>query len=186
MAGKRMWLISLALLVGASSASDWVLDTLAPSTDSSYASGHTGLGIRLIPLLLAVCAVAAGAALVLDFRASATVSFHRRTFAFLPALVFAAQEHIDYVAGGGRHPWTLMLHWSFLFGVLIQLPLMLALYLLARMLIRAVKRVLARRRTALRAGSVVVASPLSDLLLPRRARPPRDARVDRGPPLPSF
>jgi hypothetical protein len=188
MVGRRTWLTALPVLVATSEFAQWLLDRVAPA---AYMNGstfdHAEFGVGVLPLLRAVTFVAAAAGLVLDVCEPATASFPRRMFALFPLLVFVIQEHIEYVVVHAGRQWDASIHWSFLAGLLIQLPFVLAAYVAARFLIRAAVRVLRRRKAEVADDrTILVAFRPVDLALPRRARPLRDARLDLGPPLPSF
>jgi hypothetical protein len=188
MVGRRAWLVALPLLVAMSEFGQWLLDRVAPATYMNGSSfDHAEFGVGVLPLLLAVVFVASAAGLVLDVREPATASFPRRMFALFPLFVFVIQEHIEYVVVHAGREWDASIHWSFLTGLLIQIPFVFAAYFAARFLIRAAARVLRRRKAEVGADhTILVAFRPVDLALPRRARPLRDARLDRGPPLPSF
>jgi hypothetical protein len=168
MVGARAWLVTLPLLVAASELGQWVLDRVAASTGESALFDHSPLGAGALTLLLAVAFVAAGAGLLLDVRRPASVTMPRRIFAVLPLCVFVVQEHMEYGIGHGSLPWAVGFHWSFVAGLLIQLPLVLGGYALAR---RAQSR------------DLVVHKLVEACALCRRARPLGDARFNRGPPL---
>jgi hypothetical protein len=178
-------LVALPLLVAMSELGQWVLDRVAPSTYMSGSSfDHAEFGVGLLPLLLAVIFVAAAIGLVLDVCEPATASFPRRLFALFPPCVFVIQEHIEYVVGHGGRPWRASLHWSFLAGLLIQVPLVLVAYWAARLRIRVAAKVLGQRRAeAWGQSRILNAFEPVDLARPKRARPLRDARFNRGPPL---
>src|SRR5262245_5928184 len=183
MVGARAWFVTLPLLLAVSELGQWLLDRFAAATGEAELFDHAPLAIGMLPLLLAVVFVAAGAGLLLDVRRPATVAMPRRIFALLPLCVFVVQEHMESVLAHGR-PWTVALHWSFLAGLLIQIPLVLGGYAVAKLLIRVATRVLRRRRSVAGPGARVVLVPrLEARALLRRARPLGDARFNRGPPL---
>lgn len=183
MVGRRAWLVALPLLVAVSALSQLVLDRVAASTGETELFDHTPLSAGMLTLLLAVVFVAAGAGLLLDVRRAASVAMPRRIFALLPLAVFCVQELIETVLAHGT-PWSMALHASFLAGLVIQLPLVVAGYAVARLLIRVATKVFGRRTTAVRPASRVPVLPrLEGRALPRRARPLGDARFNRGPPL---
>jgi hypothetical protein len=185
MVGARAWLVTLPLLVAAAELGQWVLDRVAASTGESALFDHSPLGAGALTLLLAVAFVAAGAGLLLDVRRPVSVTMPRRIFALLPLCVFVVQEHMEYLIGHGSRPWTVGFHWSFVAGLLIQIPLVLGGYALARLLIRVAAKVFGGRETALRAQprDPVVPRLVEACALCRRARPLGDARFNRGPPL---
>ena len=183
MVGARAWLVTLPLLVGASELGQLMLDRFAASTGETELFDHSPLSTGMLPLLLAVAFVAAGAGLLLDVRRPATVAMPRRIFALLPLCVFVVQDHMESVLAHQK-PWTAALHWSFVAGLLIQIPLVLGGYAVARLLIRVATRVFGRRRTVVPSRSRLLSVPrLEARALPRRARPLGNARSNRGPPL---
>jgi len=183
MVGARAWFVTLPLLVAASEFGQWLLDRFATATGENELFDHSPLAIGMLPLLLAVVFVAAGAGLLLDLRSPATVATPRRIFALLPLCVFVVQEQIESALAHGQ-PWTVALHWNFLAGLLIQIPLVLAGYAVARLLIRVAKRVFGRRGTFVRPSPRVLVVPrLEARALLKRARPLADERFNRGPPL---
>ena len=176
-------MVTLPLLVAASAVGQLLLDRVAASTGEAALFDHTPLSAGTLTLLLAVTFVAAGAGLLLDVRRSASVAMPRRIFAVLPLCVFVVQEEMETVLAHGQ-PWAVAMHWSFLAGLLIQLPLVLGGYALARLLIRVAARVLGRRQTVVRSGfRTTIAPRVEAVALSRRARPLADARFNRGPPL---
>jgi len=134
-----------------------------------------------------VGAVAVAAGLLLVARRPATVSFPRGVLAVLPVCVFVVQEHLEYLLGHGSRPWTVSLHWCFLVGLAIQVPLVLAAYATARLLVRVAVRVLGRGTADVPARRTILAVrvPSAPALL-TRARPLGDARFNRGPPIPAV
>jgi hypothetical protein len=75
------------------------------------------------------------------------------------------------------------LHWAFAVGLLIQVPLVLAAYLAAKLLIRAAHRVFRRGAEVSDEPRALSVPSLPELRLSKRARPLGDARFNRGPPL---
>ena len=182
MVGARAWFVTLPLLLAVSEFGQWLLDRFAAATGEAELFDHSPLAIGMLPLLLAVAFVAAGAGLLLEVRRPATVAMPRRIFALLPLGVFVVQEHMESVLAHGR-PWTVALHWSFLAGLLIQIPLVLGGYAVAKLLIRVATRVLRRRGPVGAPSALVAVVPrLEARALLRRARPLGDARFNRGPP----
>ena len=122
--------------------------------------------------------------MLLDVRRPVSVTMPRRIFALLPLCVFVVQEHMEYLIGHGSQPWTVGFHWSFVAGLLIQLPLVLGGYALARLLIRVAAKVF---------GGASLFSERNPATWSCRtsSRPVRcagalasgDARFNRGPPL---
>jgi hypothetical protein len=107
-------------------------------------------------------------------------------FLFIPTLGFVLQEHIERFLTSGVFPWWTVLEPSFWRGLVLQVPLGLAAYLVAAVLLRTatvVAGVVARR-----AADVVVRRRRSRprrpglVVLARRA-PLAGLAADRAPPL---
>jgi hypothetical protein len=90
---------------------------------------------------------------------------------------FVVQEHVEGLAHTGELPWLLDSR-AFVVGVLLQVPLALLAWGLARHLLDALAEPGASRPRLPRFLSVVVAAPVSDVR-PAEAVP----RPGRGPPL---
>lgn len=108
-------------------------------------------------------------------------------FLFIPMLGFVLQEHIERFLTSGVFPWWTVLEPSFWRGLVLQVPLGLAAYLVAAVLLRTatvVAEVVAARRPA----RVVVRQRRSRprrpglVVLARRA-PLAGLAADRAPPL---
>ena len=97
-------------------------------------------------------------------------------FPFLALSAFAVQEHLEQLVHTGELPW-LLTRPSFLLGLVLQLPLALAAWAVARRLLRALDAS-PRRVRLLPAVSIVVALPAIVERLDRAAVP----RAARGPP----
>jgi hypothetical protein len=187
MVGLKAWVVVLPSLVAASELGQWLLDKLVPPGAGARAFDHSPTGSGVLPLLLSVTFVAAAAGLLLDVRRPSTVSVPRRIFALLPLCIFVAQEHVEYIMGQGERPWTVSLHWSFAVGLLLQVPAVLGAYVLARLLIHVAARVWRNRDSDVRAApGVLVVSRPTVRTLPTQARALGNARLTRGPPLPSV
>jgi hypothetical protein len=107
-------------------------------------------------------------------------------FLFIPEVGFVLQEHLERLVMVGRFPWWTALEPSFWRGLVLQVPLALAAYLVARILLRAAAVVadvvVARgRRTVVREPRLRTLRPPL-VFLPRR--PPLAAiAAGRAPPL---
>ena len=184
MVRARAWLVIVPILLVGSEFGQWLLDLFAPASyKGADVWDRAGFGLRLVPLLIAATAVLIVAGMLLLSRKASSASFPRRVLAAAPLFVFAVQEHLEYLLGGGARPWSVDMSWAFWAGLLLQLPLIVVSYLVARVLIRVAVR-LPRRRPPVTLGpatSLPVAPP-NEFALPVRARFAADARFNRGPP----
>jgi hypothetical protein len=110
-------------------------------------------------------------------------------FAVLPLLMFTIQEHAERFVHTGQFPFGAVLEPTFLPGFWLQVPLGLAMYLVARAVLRLAKglgRILAGATPAEPIDAPAPARlSLAPCELPRiRALALR--RAGRAPPLPSF
>jgi hypothetical protein len=108
-------------------------------------------------------------------------------FLLVPVLGFAFQEHFERLVLGGNFPWWTVVAPSFWRGLVLQFPLGLIAFLIARLLLRTAEVVadgmaaryegwpVTRRRATVGRRPTLV-------LLPRRA-PLADAAAGRAPPL---
>lgn len=108
-------------------------------------------------------------------------------FLLIPELGFVFQEHLERLVATGAFPWWAWQEPSFWRGLLLQVPLGLAAYLIARLLLgtaAAVADVLAARRhgRAVLRVRIVIGRPPAPVFLPRRA-PLAGRAADRAPPL---
>jgi hypothetical protein len=186
-----VWLLVIPLMVAGSQVAHWLAYRIAyPDAHVRLrvlgASGHgylayapLALGIGIALELVAFASVAHDVARRRPRRAVAPWAF-----ALLPPLGFALQEFSERWLAGSPFPWWMALQPTFRLGLLLQLPLALAAYVLARVLLRLAEEVgvvlqrplgirpvreLARRL----ARQVELVTPLS---LVR-------GRSERGPPL---
>jgi len=177
----------LPLLVAGTQGAASLLDRFAPSSYENvelFSRGNASHG--LLPVVVAL----GGAVLVYAVCCVATSAPARRrhpgwTFACLPPLVFALQEHVEYVAGHGHIPWLLAANPVFLAGLLLQAPFAIAAYALARALLDVAVAIAERRfsaRAALRRRPPICTRPGGSRLPSRLFVGGR--RLTRGPPRP--
>ena len=182
------WLAALPLMIGGSQLGHALAYRIAyPQAHvrvlQMVATGHSYF--TRLPLVLA----AAGACLLVSLAAAAADAARGRparplpvwAFALLPPLAFALQEVLELSLHTGTFAWRAALAPTFVPGSLLQLPVALLMYVVARALLRAAERIglalrrppaRARVRTAFRAAR---SAPVARLLAGRRlARaPPR-------------
>jgi hypothetical protein len=127
------------------------------------------------PQLVAVIVTIALGALALSSRSPRTRLW---PFPALALLGFVAQEHVERLLHTGQLPW-LGSHPAFLVGLALQLPVALAVWVLARFLLRAVSEKAPRRAPPRVPGLVLVLEPV----VPSRSTGrPRLAAAARAPP----
>ncbi len=183
----RIWLVVLPLLAICSEGAHSLLGIFAPGgyQGAELFGGSFGKE-ALLPLLLALAVVMLVGGLV---AASADGRSRRASctaIAALPLVAFAIQEHVEYAIGHGGMSWTLAAHPAFALGLALQLPFAVAAYVAARLLL-VLAKVVAVRLSApqrLRIEIRLFSAPAPGETRPRRGRPLRDARFNRGPPRP--
>ena len=110
-------------------------------------------------------------------------------FLFVPELGFVLQEHLERLFASGVFPWWAALEPSFWRGLVLQVPLGLAAYVVATVLLRTAS-VVAEGVAARRDGGAVVVRTASTswrpvtVALPLLA-PLASRAADRAPPLPA-
>jgi hypothetical protein len=153
-------------------------------------SGHGYLAYAPAALgFLGAAQLIAFVAVVLDrVRGRPVRNLPASVFLFVPALGFVLQEHIERFMTSGVFPWWAVLEPSFWRGLVLQVPLGLAAYLVAAILLRTAS-VVAEVVVARRAARVVARRrllrarrPARVVVLPRRA-PLAGLAADRAPPL---
>jgi hypothetical protein len=104
-------------------------------------SGHDYMAYS--PLGLAVCSVLVGIGLLSEMRLLLGGRGRRPPthpaalpFAVLAPSIFVLQEYFERLAHDGAVPWGAALESTFLVGLVLQLPLALAAYISARLLLR--------------------------------------------------
>jgi hypothetical protein len=154
------------------------------------ASGHAYLAYA--PGALAVCCVLVVLALagelghLLSARGAAPSRPSASSFAVLAPAIFVCQEHFERLFHDGVFPWDECLQPAFVIGLVLQLPFALSAFLLARLLLRAVRSLGALLSTSRRSRALAfVLRPCAHFVVPRV---PALALGygSRGPPLPSH
>jgi hypothetical protein len=106
-------------------------------------------------------------------------------FAALPPATFALQEHLERLIHDGAFPFGAVLEPTFMIGLALQLPFALAVYALARLLLRAAERVGGSLRAM--PQQHVVGLPgqvwLPEMFLLPRLAPIAAGSSGRGPPV---
>lgn len=135
------------------------------------ATGHAYLSY--LPLALAVCSMVVLVALALETRSlvrgRTAAAPSARAFALLAPGIFAFQEYFERLMHAGVFPWDAWLEPTFVAGLLLQLPVAFATYLLARLLVgvvRSLGRLLAHP-PRLRLPVAPVCRPVVPLARPR-------------------
>ena len=142
------WTLAVPLMLAGSQAAHalayvWVYPQAHARLRVLVATGHGYL--TWLPLLLAL----GGAAALVALAATAVDAARGRParalpalgFALLPPLAFVLQELLELSLHTGTFAWHALLAPTFLPGLLLQLPFALAAYLVARLLLRAARRV---------------------------------------------
>lgn len=187
------WALAVPLMLAGSQAAHalayvWVYPQAHARIRMLVATGHGYL--TWLPLVLALggaAALVALAATAVDAaRGRPARSLPALGFALLPPLAFALQELLELSLHTGTFAWRALLAPTFLPGLLLQLPFALAAYFVARLLLRAARRI-GRALTVRPPRPIVFAFLVSSHA---GALPPRPgvagARLaKRGPPLPA-
>jgi hypothetical protein len=190
---SAVWLLTLPLAVVGSQLAHALAYRLVTSdeqkrTHELTASGHGYLAY--VPIAFAVAAVLVAVALAGELRHVLTgrdrPSPPRAVlFAALAPGIFVCQEHFERFLHAGAFPLDAALQPSFLVGLLLQLPFALAGYLVARLLLRAVRslgRLLAGRA---RSPQPAAATPRPAVTFVPRVPALARGYGSRGPPAPS-
>ncbi len=186
------WLVALPLAVAGTQVAHALAYRLVAHDPSARAhelasSGHSYLDY--LPLALAVGAVVVLLALAAELRDARTGAQHRLEaarlwrFAVLAPAIFVCQEHFERLAHGGSLALATATEPTFAIGLLLQAPFALAAYLLARLLLGAV-RTLARLLSGSRPKARIGSSPQRDPAASCLPRVPALALGygSRGPP----
>jgi hypothetical protein len=183
----RLWLVMLPLVVAGTQGAASLVDTFAPrSYEGVELFSRSNASHNLVPLLAGLgAAVLVAAVLSIAGSAPAKRRLPALVFACLPPLVFAIQEHVEYVLAHGHVSWTLVASPIFLAGLVLQIPFAAAAYVLARLLVGvavAIAEHAATRRPAARSRLLICGWPRGDV--PRPLRFSAGRRLTRGPPHP--
>ena len=142
------WLVALpVIVVGTEVAHGLAYWWAYPDTDLRAAvlarSGHGYFAWApvAIALLAAIELVALGVDVTDRVRDRPARQLPAWAFFFIPLLVFTLQEHLERLFDLGVFPWWTALEPSFWRGLVLQIPLGLAAYLIARLLSRAASAV---------------------------------------------
>lgn len=188
------WLLVLpAIVVGSQLAHGvaywWAYPVASLRVTALASSGHGYLAYAPAVLgFLGAVQLIAFVAVVLDkARGRPVRTLPAWVFLFIPELGFVLQEHIERFLTSGVFPWWTVVEPSFWRGLVLQVPLGLAAYLVAAVLLRTasvVAEVVVTRRAA---RAVVRRRPPrgrrpGPVVLPRRA-PLADLAADRAPPV---
>ena len=144
-----VWLLTLALAVVGSQLAHELAYRLVTPDGAQRAHQLAGTGHAYLvyaPAALAVCSVLVLIALagelrhLLSGRGAASSRPSALTFAVLAPAIFLPQEHFERLFHDGAFPWDACFsNPTFVVGLLLQLPLAFAAYLLARLLLGAVR-----------------------------------------------
>ncbi|HEY4414013.1 MAG TPA: hypothetical protein VGN06_13545 [Gaiellaceae bacterium] len=187
------WLLVLpAIVVGSQLAHGiaywWAYPVARLRLTALASSGHGYLAYApaAIGFLSAVQAIAFAVTVLDKARGRPVRNLPAWVFLFIPMLGFLLQEHIERFLTSGVFPWWTVLEPSFWRGLVLQVPLGVAAYLVAAVLLRTatvVAGVVARRPAV-----VVVRQPRSRprrpaLVVLARRTPLAGLAADRAPPL---
>ena len=142
-----VWLLTLALaVVGSQLAHELAYRLVTPDgAQRAHELARTGHAYLVYaPAALAVCTVLVLIALAGELRhllrrGTASSRPSALTFAVLAPAIFVLQEHFERLFHDSAFPWDACLQPTFVVGLLLQLPLAVAAYLVARLLLRAVR-----------------------------------------------
>jgi hypothetical protein len=142
------WSLAVPLAVIGSQVAPVVGSRLVTPGEDERAHALTSSGhayFTYLPLILAVCTALLVLGLIGELRrlvSDATQDASRPSawgFAALAPAIFCFQEHFERLAHDGAFPFDAALERTFLVGLLLQVPFALAAFLLARMLLSAVR-----------------------------------------------
>jgi len=185
------YLVSVPLMLGGTELGHWLSFRLvypgsAARAAALQASGHGELSLLPALAVAALALVLAGVALearAVARRGAAAGELRLSRFALVPPLAFALQEHLESLFGGGGL-LGVVLEPTFMLGVALQLPVALAAYLLARLLLRLARRIgaeVAGRRWVPPLAAAAQRRLVGDSRLPRRSLRAGE-HSGRGPP----
>lgn len=186
------WIVAASLaLIGTLAGHSFAYRIAVPSTHEREhelaESGHGYLehAASVLPALGAVCLVALVVGALWGRSRCARAPW---PMAGLPLLLFAVQEHLERFAHHGEIPWAAALEPTFIVGLLIQLPVGILTWRLARLLLSVARRVVAVVASAILRLSAPARRAGLILLTPRAWRPRHgsallSAAAGRAPPI---
>lgn len=187
------WLLALPVIVVGSQVAHGLAYWWAyPQSDLRAAvlahSGHGYLAYAPVAVgfLVAIELIAVAVATVDRVRGRPVRGLPPWAFMLIPALGFTVQEHLERLFAFGVFPWWAVLEPSFWRGLVLQVPLGLLAFLIARLLLKTAS-VVADVIVARRGGVAVRLRPAARclagvVLLPRLA-PLAGSAAGRAPPL---
>jgi len=185
------WLLVLpAIVVGSQLAHGiaywWAYPQASLRMTALATSGHGYLAYLPVAIgFLAAVQVIAFAAVVVDrVRGIPVRAVPAWAFLFIPEVGFVVQEHVERFATSGIFPWWTVLEPSFWRGLVLQIPIGVAAYLIAAILLRtatAIADIVVAGRSAAVVRRVAVRRPLVVLLSP--LSPLAQLAAGRAPPL---
>jgi hypothetical protein len=156
-------------------------------TELAYSGhGYIAYAPAAVAFLGAVQLIAFAVAVLDAVRRRPSRSLPAWVFLVIPEVGFVLQEHLERLFAAGRFPWWTALEPSFWRGLVLQLPLALAAYLVARVLLRAASAV---ADVVVARGSRTVArrtrgrTPRPQLVFLSRQAPLARIAAGRAPPL---
>jgi len=178
-----IWLLSAPLMIAGSELAHVIAyrlvypDALERAAVLS-SSGHGYFAYTPLALALGVamvgCAWVVHASQTGGSALSSPVSVSPWPFAAMPPATYALQEHLERLIHHGAFPFGAVFEPTFMIGLALQLPFALAVYAVARLLLR----------TAERAGALLRSTPRPQLVgLPRQFWLPEALALPRLAPL---
>ncbi len=184
----RLWLVVVPLAVAATQAGTALLDRFAGESyeGAELFSPGNASSVLLPPAVAFAVALLLGALLLLVRSPAPGRAVPLWSFACLPLVLFAVQEHVEWALGHHDAPIALVLHPMFAVGIAVQLPFALLAYGVARLLVGAAAAIGERRarRTAPARRLPCVSRPAGEA--PLRTLVAAAGRSTRGPPVPIF
>jgi hypothetical protein len=188
------WLVALPVMVVGSQFAHgvaywWAYPQASLRLSVLGQSGHGYLAYAPIVLgfLGAIETVVFASAVLNTVRGRVVRSLPTWVFLVIPAVGFTLQEHLERFLRAGTFPWWTVLVPSFWRGLVLQVPLGLVAYLIARLLLRTASAVATIVRT--RRGVLPTVRPLpvragaARVVLLPRPTPLASAAAGRAPPL---
>lgn len=156
-------------------------------------TGHGYLQHSMTVLSVLSAAVCVGILLsvVGNWRGRTAAAIPTWPFAMMGPAAFALQEHMERLLHDGMFPWTAALEPTFALGLLLQLPIALAAWLVAHLLLRVTRVLVGALSRALadfasRPGTSERPRSLGPLTLRHRGPALLSVAAGRAPPAVSF